>query len=288
VLGLVHLFALLPAGHFYLPRFTDPRPPIVITVLDEGTGGAAHIRANGYDWLMDCAGERTYERILKSFLHSRGVNHMQGMVLTHGDAHHIGAALDTTADFAPREIYDNPLDVRSAAQRRLLDTPVKTKPRPLIRGDSLLLGPYVHAEVLYPPPNIKIRSADDAPLIIQLTIDEDIRVLFESDAGANAEGALLESRGNLKSDILIKGQHHSGDSGMAEFLDAVRPQLIVATSHDSPVAEQITDEWASAVAERGIKLFRQDRTGAVEIQCRPDGWMARAYLTGETLQSRGR
>jgi ComEC/Rec2-related protein len=285
VLGLVHFFALLPAGHLYLPRFTESHTPIMITVLDEGTGGAAHICANGYDWLIDCGGERNYERTLKSLLHSRGVNRLQGILLTHGDAHHIGAALETIADFAPREIYDNPLEVRSSAQRRFRDAPGKPESRLLFRGDWLLLGRDVHAEILYPPPNIKIRSADDAPLIAQLIINEQIRVLFESDAGAEAEVALLGSGDDLKSDILIKGQHHSGDSGTREFLDGVKPKLIIATSRESPVAEQITEEWSSEIARRGIKLFRQDRTGAVEIQFRGEDWTAQSYLTGECFRS---
>jgi ComEC/Rec2-related protein len=285
VLGLVHFFALLPAGHLYLPRFTESHTPIMITVLDEGTGGAAHIRANGYDWLIDCGGERNYERTLKSLLHSRGVNRLQGILLTHGDAHHIGAALEIIADFAPREIYDNPLEVRSSAQRRFRDAPGKPEPRLLFRGDWLFLGRDVHAEILYPPPNIKIRSADDAPLIAQLIINEQIRVLFESDAGAEAEVALLGSGDDLKSDILIKGQHHSGDSGTREFLDGVKPKLIIATSRESPVAEQITEEWSSEIARRGIKLFRQDRTGAVEIQFRGEDWTAQSYLTGECFRS---
>ena len=285
VLGLVHFFALLPAGHLYLPRFTESHTPIMITVLDEGTGGAAHIRANGYDWLIDCGGERNYERTLKSLLHSRGVNRLQGILLTHGDAHHIGAALETIANFAPREIYDNPLEVRSSAQRRFRDAPGKPESRLLFRGDWLLLGRDVHAQILYPPPNIKIRSADDAPLIAQLIINEQIRVLFESDAGAEAEVALLGSGDDLKSDILIKGQHHSGDSGTREFLDGVKPKLIIATSRESPVAEQITEEWSSEIARRGIKLFRQDRTGAVEIQFRGEDWTAQSYLTGECFRS---
>jgi competence protein ComEC len=285
VLGLVHFFALLPAGHLYLPRFTESHTPIMVTVLDEGTGGAAHIRANGYDWLIDCGGERNYERTLKSLLHSRGVNRLQGILLTHGDAHHIGAALETIAGFAPREIYDNPLEVRSSAQRRFRDAPGKPEPRLLFRGNCLLLGRDVHAEILYPPPNIKIRSADDAPLIAQLIINEQIRVLFESDAGAEAEVALLGSGDDLKSDILIKGQHHSGDSGTREFLDGVKPKLIIATSRESPVAEQITEEWSSEIARRGIKLFRQDRTGAVEIQFRGEDWTAQSYLTGECFRS---
>jgi competence protein ComEC len=285
VLGLVHFFALLPAGHFYLSRFTESHTPIMITVLDEGTGGAAHVRANGYDWLIDCGGERNYERTLKSFLHRRGVNRLQGILLTHGDAHHIGAALETIADFRPREIYDNPLDVRSSAQRRFRDAPGKPEPRLLFRGDSLLLGRNVHAEILYPPPNIRIRSADDAPLIARLVINEQIRVLFESDAGAEAEVSLLGSGDDLKSDILIKGQHHSGDSGTPEFLDGVKPRLIIATSRESPVAEQITEEWSSEIERRAIKLLRQDLTGAVEIQFRGEEWTARSYLTGEAFRS---
>jgi competence protein ComEC len=289
VLYLVNLFALLPGGHVYLPRFTERSAPIMITVLDEGTGGAAYVRANNYDWLIDCGGQRNYKHTLKSFLHSNGINRIEGILLTHGDAQHIGAAAETVADFAPREIYDNPLDVRSAVQRRLSGALqlARIKPRHLVRGDSLFFGNDVHADVLYPTPDLKITAADDAPLIVQLVI-ENVRVLFESDAGANAEAALLKAGDNLASDILIKGQHHSGGSGTAQFLDVVKPKIIIATSRPSPIAEQITEEWTREVAQRGIKLFRQDQTGAVEIQFGNEGWRTRAYLTGETFRSSSR
>src|SRR5881394_3764921 len=289
VLYLVNLFALLPGGHVYLPRFTERPAPIMITVLDEGTGGAAYVRANNHDWLIDCGSQRNYEHTLKSFLHSNGINRIEGILLTHGDAQHIGGAADTVADFAPREIYGKELDVRSAVQRRLSDAlhAGKTKPRHLVRGDSLFFGGDVHADILYPTPDLKITAADDAPLIAQLVI-ENVRVLFESDAGANAEAALLEAGDNLQSDILIKGQHHSGGSGTARFLEAVKPKVIIATSRPSPIAEQITEEWTKEIAQRGIKLFRQDQTGAVEIQFGNEGWRTRAYLTGETFRSSSR
>jgi competence protein ComEC len=289
VLYLVNLFALLPGGHVYLPRFTERPAPIMITVLDEGTGGAAHVRAYNYDWLIDCGGQRNYEHTLKSFLHSKGINRIEGILLTHGDAQHIGGAADTVADFAPREIYDNPLDVRSAVQRRLSEALqlARIRPRHLVRGDSLFFGSDVHADILYPTPDLKITAADDAPLIVQLVI-ENVRVLFESDAGANAEAALLEAGDNLQSDILIKGQHHSGGSGTAQFLEAVKPKVIIATSRPSPIAEQITEEWTKEIAQRGIKLFRQDQAGAVEIQFDDEEWRTRAYLTGETFRSSSR
>src|SRR6267378_7984298 len=289
VLTLVHLFAALPAGHLYLQRFTETRPPIALTILDEGTGAAAHVRANGHNWLIDCGGERSYERTLKSFLHSRGVNRLEGLLLTHGDAQHIGGAADTIIDFAPREIYDNPIGVRSSVQRRLLELlwASRKRPRHLVRGNRLVLGRDVSAEILYPPPDLQITSADDAPLVARLKLGN-ASALFESDAGSQAESALLDYGDDLRSDILIKGQHHAGGSGTAGFINTVQPKLIVASSRQSPVAERIDDQWASDIAQRGIKLFRQDVSGAVEIEFYNDDWTARAYLTGETFRSSNR
>ncbi|MGI9114842.1 MAG: ComEC/Rec2 family competence protein [Chthoniobacterales bacterium] len=281
VLALVHLFAALPFGHFYLRDLSTPSAAIAITVLDEGTGGAAHVRANGYQWLIDCGNARSYERTLKAYLHYCGVNRLQGLLLTHGDAQHIGAASDVIDDFSPREIYDNPLTVRSSVQRHLAG---RSRRRSVSRGDALVFGHDVHARILYPPANLTVTAADDAPLIVQLTINDQTSVLFESDAGDEAEAALLGAGEELQSDILVKGQHHDGGSGTPEFLDAVRPALIIASSRPSPFAENVSGEWASDVAERGIKLIRQDQSGAVEIQFRGGGWQARSYSTGEILR----
>ncbi|MBV8781214.1 MAG: ComEC/Rec2 family competence protein [Phycisphaerae bacterium] len=286
VLALVHLFAAIPNGHFYLPEPGAAYTPVSITILDEGTGAAAHIRANGYDWLIDSGGARSYERTLKAYLHSHGVNRLEGLILTHGDSQHLGGAGGVIGDFAPREIYDNPLGVRSTLQREIAE---RFNPRFLVRDGALALGRDVEAQVLYPPPHARISSADDAPIVVKMTIDNSTTVLFESDAGEESEHALVNSGDDLRSDILIKGQHHTGGSGTPEFLEAVQPRIIIATSRESPVAENITDEWANEVGRRGIKLFRQDKTGAVEITFQSNGeYQARSYLSGEIFRSSNR
>jgi hypothetical protein len=114
------------------------------------------------------------------------------------------------------------------------------------------------------------------------------KILFVSDSGCATEKSLLASRSDLRSDVLVKGQHHSGNSGSDVFLDAVRPRLIVATSRDFPQQERISDEWAGQVRARNIKLFRQDETGAVELEFGEREWQARAYLTGEIFRSANR
>ena len=127
--------------------------------------------------------------------------------------------------------------------------------------------------------------SDDQAYVIQLVVARSTSILFMSDSGEKTENSLLAYGLNLRSDIIIKGQHHSGQSGSAPFLDAVRPQLIIATSRDFPEYERISDEWAEHVRARGIKLFRQDETGAVILRVGPNGWEAQSYLTGETLRS---
>ena len=99
---------------------------------------------------------------------------------------------------------------------------------------------------------------------------------------------LLRNYPDLRADILMKGQHHSGNSGSVEFLERVQPQLIVATSRNFPESERLKPEWVQEVESRGIKLFRQDETGAVQIRLYGDRWEATAYLTGETFRSRRR
>ena len=77
---------------------------------------------------------------------------------------------------------------------------------------------------------------------------------------------------NLRSDIVVKGQHHSGNSCSGPFLDLALPRLIIATSRDFPPNEQIGDNWAEDLRTRGIKLFRQDETGAMTLRFGRNGW----------------
>jgi competence protein ComEC len=109
-----------------------------------------------------------------------------------------------------------------------------------------------------------------------------------SDNGENTEQFLLKNYPDLRCEILIKGQHHSGVSGTTAFLERVRPQAIVTTSRDFPESERLKPEWIDGVRARGIKLFRQDETGAVQIRLYRDYWEATAYVTGETLRSSSR
>ena len=291
VLALVHGFAQIPAGHYY---FEHPHWPdgahAKINVLDLGAGAAIHLRTRHNDWLFDCGSKRDYERVLRKYLHASGVNKLTGLLLTHGDSLHIGGAASLLLDLPSTVLIDNPAADRSIVHRRLRrafqDRGLPTKS--FMAGDSFELSQDVIANVLHPPKGISVATADDQAFVIQLCVPPSARLLFMSDSGEATERALLASGAKLKSDIVIKGQHHSGHSGSDEFLDAVQPLLIIATSRDFPETERVSDQWADRMRVRGIKLFRQDETGAVELRFRRHDWDARAYITGETFRSSSR
>jgi beta-lactamase superfamily II metal-dependent hydrolase len=287
VIAFVNWFAAVPGSHYYVSEPQWPKLLVAkITVLDVGAGGAVHLHAEGADWLLDCGSARDYQRVLRPYLHAAGVNRIDGLLLTHGDSLHIGGAEDLLHDIFPAVLIDNPAPDRSTIHRRLREALSISRInllKPQMR-DAFKVSPNVTGEVLFPPPDFNAATADDHAFVIRVSAGA-ARILFVSDAGDATEKLLLESRADLRSDILIKGQHHSGHSGSDAFLDSVQPRLIVATSRDFPQQERISDQWAERVRARGIKLFRQDETGAVEVEIGKEQWQARAYLTGEIFRS---
>jgi ComEC/Rec2-related protein len=288
VLGIVQLFAQVPGGHFYIgePHWTE-NVSAKITVLDMGAGAAIHLRADAPNWLFDCGNARGYEHIVRRYLHWAGVNRLTGLVLTHGDGLHIGGTAQLLDDFPRTRVLDNPAPDRSTIHRQLqrLFQERGVKATALGAGDSFRVSRDVTAQVLFPPRGFAGATADDQALVIRLSIAPGTFVLFMSDNGAETERALLSNGSNLQSDILVKGQHYSESSGSGPFLDAVRPRLIIATSREFPAHERISEQWAEQLRVRDIKLFRQDETGAVELNFSSQEWSARAYLTGEVFRS---
>src|ERR1700731_1095460 len=289
-IAFVQWFGQLPGSHYYVAEPGWPKKlRAKITVLDVGAGAVVHLRCPSTNWLFDCGSGRDYERVLRPYLHAAGINRINGLLLTHGDSLHIGGTENLLRDLVPTVLIDNPAADRSTVHRRLPET-FPTRRVNLLNlkaGEDFFISSDVNGRILFPPSDFAATIADDQVFVVQLFVGP-AKILFMSDSGDATEKSLLGSRVDLRSDILVKGQHHSGNSGSDNFLDAVQPRLIVATSRDFPQQERIPDEWSERVQARGIKLFRQDETGAVELEFGESGWQGRAYLTDEIFRSTNR
>jgi competence protein ComEC len=288
VMAVVQLLAHVPGGHFYVEHPHWPEKLVAkITVLDVGAGAAVHLQTGSANWLFDCGNERTYQRVVREYLHWAGTNRLSGLLLTHGDALHLGGTAQLLDDFPRIRVVDNATPDHSVAHRNVqhLFRGRGIKLDNLFAGDSFRLSRDATAHVLFPPRNFSSPIADDQAYVIHLLVAPATWILFMADSGTKTEQALLASGLNLQSDIIIKGQHHSGESGSEAFLDATRPRLIIATSRDFPGYERISDAWVENIRKRGIKLFRQDDAGAVTLSFRQDSWEAQSYFTGEIFRS---
>jgi competence protein ComEC len=290
MLTTLKFFTIIPAGYLYvdMPRFSRP-PAAELTVLDLGEGGAMHLRAGGRDWLIDCGNGSGYERIVLPYLRARGVNWLDGLILAHGSTRRLGGAINALDDFQPRRIAESVLRDRSPAHNRLSAELAKRGLGKGLyeRGDFIRVSDALALRVLYPPAGLKRSAADDKALVFQIDCNG-ARVLCMSDSGFATEQWLMENEPDLRSELLIKGQHTKDFSATPDFLARVQPQAIVCGAAPFGQPPEALDGWERDATQAGIAVFRQDHSGAVEVIMRDGRFEARSFLGGQTFLSRAR
>lgn len=283
LLLVVQAAASMPGSHFFVG--SPPAAPIVVTVFDFGRGGAVAIEAGGRLWMVDSGPSHAYDAVLKPWLQSRGRSAPDGLLLTHGDAGHIGSmemmALGRPTPMIVETMLDDRSPVRGRFHRALQAAQI---PKSLQQaGDCVPVASGVWLEILYPPAGIVRDAADDKTFVLRLVTPE-VRLLLLSDSGSTThEWLLSHMRDSLEADVLIIGRHRSGLSPESSILDAVRPSLIIATAAGFPKSEAMNESWQARVAKTGARVFRQDHTGAVTLLIAPHSLSAQAYFTGENF-----
>ncbi|MEO6786775.1 MAG: ComEC/Rec2 family competence protein [Chthoniobacteraceae bacterium] len=291
LLASLALFSKVPGGYVYVevPRF-ERAPICEITSLEVGDGAAVHVRSGGGDWLVDCGGVRDYDNALLPYLRSRGVNRLDGMVLTHGDTAHIGAAWSVFGDFHPRWIADTIYSDRSPSRRDIHARLAAAGfgKHYFQRDDEIALGGRTTLKVLFPPPGVVRSQADDKALVCRIEA-QGLRVLLSSDAGFPTERWLVENEPDLQADVLMVGWHSRDISGTADFLSRVHPRAVVCSRPPFGSPRERVDEWERNVRAVGAEPFEQEHCGAVRIEWRDDGELVlRTFLGGQILRSRAR
>jgi len=287
LLWIVKLFGETPGGHHFVEFPELPRPPSMeITVLDVADGGAIHVRSGDSDWLIDAASARRYERITLPYLRSRGVDRLNALVLTHGDAQHIGGAKAVLEDFAPRMILDSPVKDGSSTRRKFhAELAARGLGKGFVDRKAVLALGEATVRVLYPAAGMSRRLSDDKALVLRFEC-EDRRILCMSDSGFATETWLIENEPDLEADVLIKGHHSKDLSGTSEFLSRVAPKVVVVSALRYGELPQSLDPWTDDLISRGISVFRQDKCGAVNVKIRDRELVVAGHLIDQRFRSR--
>lgn len=281
--------ASLPGSYVYLPP-SWMQPPAQLTVFDLETGGAQLLRTRHAAWLFDTGGIHEFERVVEPALRAAGIGRLDALVVTHGDAGHIGGGIACLERTAPRRVMDSALRDRSPARKGLQAAMAAAgSPKALaLPGNSHRAGPDTTVRILAPSTSDAARTADDQAVVAAIETNG-FRILLMSDAGSMTENALVRRYGaDLHSDILVFGRHGEDIFATGEFLEAVRPRLIILAQAD-PFREN-TEETAlrERLGATDAAICDQAVSGAVTVTFAGGRALAHGFLNGQSVEIGGR
>lgn len=258
-------FASVPGGNFQFRR--DHRPALVVYDFERGAGAACFYGRGRGAVLLDCADERSFKRRLAPSLRRQGIT-PDAVVLSHPDGKHLGGAESVWRTFPIRQVVLPVENSRSSAFRAWRDAAPEVGVKILQVADlgHLPMPDGASLEILrVPDPHLQNASADDRVAIFRLHW-RGWKILLTSDAGISTELELLATDKDLSADVIVAGRHRSDLSLMDPFLDAVDPQVIVASHSDFPVSEKLPRKSVDYWQSRGIQVIHQGEAGAVTIR----------------------
>lgn len=252
----------------FLPLLFPVREPLVpgefrLDMLDVGQGLAVVIRTDTHALAYDtgpsyASGDDAGARVVEPFLYARGIDRLDGMVVSHQDSDHSGGADSLIAGLDPVE--------------RLASYPLPGATR-CVAGQSWHWD-GVDFAVLHPLSRFYDQSGfsnNDMSCVLRVSSPYG-SVLLTGDIARLGELSLMELPADrLRSAVLVVPHHGSRGSSMLGFIQAVRPDTaLISVGYRNRFHHP-----ASATLERyhaaGVRVVRTDRAGAVRIEFKVGG-----------------
>ncbi len=269
----------LPSGFLRLgPLTSQPPAPdepsvsgaaLTVTFVDVGQGDSEYIELpNGQNVLID-GGPK--DEAMAAFLGSRGITHIDHVVLTHPHSDHYNGLRHVFNATQVDNFYDNRVDNASATGDDKVRAQAAAEPgckrHYPVAGELLDWGPGVEAKVFHscPEAGAKTKSSElnNCSIVIKLSYAGS-SVLFMGDLGIPVETELVSRYGDeLRADVLKVGHHGSYSSSTAEFLSKVRPKdayISLAAGNDYGHPHQVALDRIEAV---GAEVHRTDKKGTM-------------------------
>lgn len=212
------------------------RPEAEVLFFDVGQGDAALIRTrSGANWLVDTGvfspGYESGGRTILPVLRRLGIRKLDGVVLSHPHADHVGGTLSILESMPVGTLYEVDFPTqstvvagyRSAARRH--GVPIVY----MRNGRTIDISPGIRARVLGPIDPEHHNDPNTASVVFRLEVG-DVSFLFTGDADEEAEMLLIERYAPLLSSTVLKAGHHgSRTSSSIPFVQVVDPKHIVVS-----------------------------------------------------------
>jgi len=285
-LPLLLLIPLLWWGIVHTLRPDPDRGKLRVCVLDVGQGDCIVVETpSGRTLVIDGGGVNDEtrpedgadvgERVVVPYLHTRGINRVDVLVLTHPHGDHVGGLVSVLREEPVGVVLDGTVLPYPTPAYLAFLAGVKSRHlacRHACRGMRLNLGDGVTADVLNPPSsgtpygvNPDNSTVNNYSVVLRLTYGR-THFLLMGDAETAAEQNMQDAGSDLTADVLKAGHHGAANASSEAFLARVHPRYAAIScgrhnhfGHPAPAT-------LARFAANAIQTFRTDQNGAITFQ----------------------
>ncbi|MBS4191366.1 DNA internalization-related competence protein ComEC/Rec2 [Bacillus sp. FJAT-49705] len=224
------------------------------------TGGT--VRFNTDEWKVRKKKYEVGKDVVVPFLKSKGIKTIDKLIMTHGDADHIGGAEEVVKELKIKEILLPKTDELSELEKNLLlSAKKKNIPFYFVKAGQGWKKGKNEFKIISPHPGLEADKNNGS--IVLLANIGGLNWLFTGDLEENGEEKLMTRYHNLNIDVLKVGHHGSKTSTSPMFLDHIQPNLAVISAGKDNRYGHPNREVLNNLNERNIKILRTDEHGSI-------------------------
>jgi len=285
---IVILLGLFDQVYYYYRNHYNSHLKVVF--IDVGQGNSTLIQfPRGKNMLIDGGGFPGSsfdigERVVARFLWHQKIKNIDYLVLSHPHPDHLNGLPFIAENFKVREFWSNGESVDTEYYHRLMSIIQRkgiTKPGlGELKDVRDINGAKIR--VLYPPENFikdkdirTWRSLNNNSLVLKICLGNNC-FLFPGDIESEAEEKLITLHPHLTATVLQAPHHGSGSSSSLEFLERVKPRMVVF-----PVGLPNRFPHGDVIRRYrglGCEIYRTDRDGAITITTDGDRLTVQKFL----------
>jgi competence protein ComEC len=243
-----------------------------VTFLDVGQGDAIVIRTRDKTILVD--GGRG-ERVLP-LLADRGLRRVDVAILTHAHPDHCAGLARVVEEMRVGLLWISPRQFRGECAQLMLDAANRSRtPIHLVHdGDRLA---FDELDLTAHLSDINFRRSPENNSSVVLRMKTGGRTfLLTGDIEKEAELTLSDRP--LRADVLKVAHHGSRTSTSQTILDVVQPRVAVISCGRHNLFGHPHPAVIDALHDRGVRIFRTDRDGSIDIDVRNRRLYARSAI----------
>ncbi|PFN62056.1 DNA internalization-related competence protein ComEC/Rec2 [Bacillus thuringiensis] len=295
---VVSVFLFISTCHYVYPYF---RGSGSVTFIDVGQGDAILIRLP-YDkgvYLIDTGGTLRVNKeewqqkkhefsvgndVLIPYLQKEGIKTIDKLIITHGDADHIGAAQELLSYIPVKEVVfgrkGKDAVLEKAVKKQALEKEMKITE--VGEGESWSVN---EAEFFVLAPKGKEKSENNASIVIWAKFGG-LTWLFTGDLEEEGEKFLVSAYPDLRVDVLKVAHHGSNTSSIESFLNVIQPRVAIISVGKQNRYGHPHKEVIERLEKMGSAIWRTDKQGAISYVFKGENGTFQSKITYDKTYNR--